>query len=73
MVVQTFNPRIQKIKKGRQSSVFKASLVYRASYKTARATQPVSKITTTTTTKKPTKQKSKMVIVLDCILFIKQV
>jgi hypothetical protein len=48
--------------RGRRISEFEASLVYRVSSRTARATQrnPVSKTTTTTTTK-PKKPKPKLV------------
>ena len=44
MVVHAFNPRTQE-GRGRQISEFKANLVYKVSFRTARATQrnPVSK------------------------------
>jgi hypothetical protein len=49
VVAHAFNPN-----RGRRVSEFEASLVYRVSSRTARATQrnPVSKTTTTTTTTK---------------------
>jgi hypothetical protein len=48
--------------RGRQISEFEASLVYRVSPRTARATQrnPVSKKKTTTTTKTKNKNKNKI-------------
>jgi hypothetical protein len=39
VVVYTFNPSTQEAERGRQISEFEASLVYRVSSRTARATQ----------------------------------
>ena len=62
VVVHIFNPRTQEAE-SRQISEFKASLVYRGSSRTARATQrnPVLKKpkNKTTTTKKPNNPKTK--------------